>query len=109
MANKVRLTMAQALVRYLGAQRTEIGGSEVPLVNGIFAIFGHGNVAGLGEAMEDLREFVTNAVAEMDTIEEPRIEPVGHPLLTPRAAGSDPSRPPAGADGRPVRWCSDGW
>ena len=47
----VRLTMAQALVRYLAAQRTEIDGREVPLFAGVFAIFGHGNVAGLGEAL----------------------------------------------------------
>ena len=53
MANRIRLTMAQALVRYVCAQRTNIDGVEVPLINGVFAIFGHGNVAGLGEAMED--------------------------------------------------------
>jgi 3D-(3,5/4)-trihydroxycyclohexane-1,2-dione acylhydrolase (decyclizing) len=47
----VRLTMAQALVRYLAAQRTDIDGTEVPLFAGVFAIFGHGNVAGLGEAL----------------------------------------------------------
>jgi 3D-(3,5/4)-trihydroxycyclohexane-1,2-dione acylhydrolase (decyclizing) len=43
--------MAQALVRYLSAQRTEIDGVELPLVAAMFAIFGHGNVAGLGEAL----------------------------------------------------------
>jgi 3D-(3,5/4)-trihydroxycyclohexane-1,2-dione acylhydrolase (decyclizing) len=43
--------MAQALVRYLAAQRSEIDGKELPLVAGAFAIFGHGNVAGLGEAL----------------------------------------------------------
>jgi 3D-(3,5/4)-trihydroxycyclohexane-1,2-dione acylhydrolase (decyclizing) len=43
--------MAQALVRYLCAQRSEIDGVELPLVAGVFAIFGHGNVAGLGEAL----------------------------------------------------------
>ncbi len=52
----VRLTMAQALVRYLGAQRTEIDGEEVPLFAGVWAIFGHGNVAGLGEALYAARE-----------------------------------------------------
>jgi 3D-(3,5/4)-trihydroxycyclohexane-1,2-dione acylhydrolase (decyclizing) len=40
--------MAQALTRYLSAQRTEIDGAETTLVAGVFAIFGHGNVAGLG-------------------------------------------------------------
>ena len=47
----VRLTMAQALVRYLAAQRSEIDGEEMPLFAGVFAIFGHGNVAALGEAL----------------------------------------------------------
>jgi len=47
----IRLTMAQAVVRYLAAQRSEIDGKEVPLVAGTFAIFGHGNVAGMGEAL----------------------------------------------------------
>lgn len=52
MTNKVRLTMAQALTRYLGAQYTEIEGKRVQLFEGIFAIFGHGNVTGMGEALE---------------------------------------------------------
>jgi 3D-(3,5/4)-trihydroxycyclohexane-1,2-dione acylhydrolase (decyclizing) len=47
--------MAQALVKYLCAQRTEIEGVELPLVAGVFAIFGHGNVAGLGEALHAVR------------------------------------------------------
>ena len=49
----IRLTMAQALVRYLCAQRTEDG---TPLFAGVFAIFGHGNVAGLGEALHGARD-----------------------------------------------------
>ncbi|WP_423823542.1 3D-(3,5/4)-trihydroxycyclohexane-1,2-dione acylhydrolase (decyclizing) [Salinisphaera sp. SPP-AMP-43] len=49
--NTVRLTMAQALVRYLTAQHTEIDGQRLPLFAGCFAIFGHGNVAGMGEAL----------------------------------------------------------
>ncbi len=52
----VRLTMAQALVRYLNAQRTKIGGKELPLFAGVFAIFGHGIVAGLGEALYAARD-----------------------------------------------------
>ena len=47
----IRLTMAQALVRYLAAQRTVVDGREVPLFAGVWAIFGHGNVAGVGEAL----------------------------------------------------------
>ena len=46
--------MAQALVRYLCAQYTQIDGETLRLFNGMFAIFGHGNVTGLGEAMEDV-------------------------------------------------------
>jgi len=43
-------------VRFLAAQRGEIDGREVPLLGGVFAIFGHGNVAGLGEALYEARE-----------------------------------------------------
>ena len=53
---KVRLTAAQALVRYLTAQFTEIDGEEMPLFGGCFAIFGHGNVAGMGEALYHAQE-----------------------------------------------------
>jgi 3D-(3,5/4)-trihydroxycyclohexane-1,2-dione acylhydrolase (decyclizing) len=54
--NTVRLTMAQALVKYLTAQRTLLDGHEVPLFAGVFAIFGHGNVTCLGEALEAAQE-----------------------------------------------------
>jgi 3D-(3,5/4)-trihydroxycyclohexane-1,2-dione acylhydrolase (decyclizing) len=47
----IRLTMAGAVVRFLIAQRTEIDGQEAPLFPGVFAIFGHGNVTCLGEAL----------------------------------------------------------
>jgi 3D-(3,5/4)-trihydroxycyclohexane-1,2-dione acylhydrolase (decyclizing) len=47
----IRLTMAQALVRFLAAQRTEIDGETLPLFAGVWAIFGHGNVAAMGEAL----------------------------------------------------------
>ncbi len=52
----VRLTVAQALVRYLAKQRTVIDGERLPIVAGCWAIFGHGNVAGLGEALYQARE-----------------------------------------------------
>lgn len=52
----VRLTMAQALVRYLTAQKTVIDRKEVPLFAGVFAIFGHGNVTCLGEALEPVQD-----------------------------------------------------
>ena len=47
----VRLTVAQALVRFLAAQRSERDGVEHRLVEGCFGIFGHGNVAGVGQAL----------------------------------------------------------
>ena len=51
----IRLTMAQALTRYLAVQTSEVDGREVPLFAGVFAIFGHGNVAGVGEALYQVR------------------------------------------------------
>ena len=50
----VRLTVAQALVRFLTAQFTERDGRRRRMVAGVSGIFGHGNVAGLGEALADL-------------------------------------------------------
>jgi len=47
-----RLTVAQAVVEYLVAQQIERDGQAGPFFGGIFGIFGHGNVAGLGEALE---------------------------------------------------------
>ena len=52
----VRLTMAQALVKYLCNQFTEIDGERVPLFAGVFAIFGHGNVTCLSEALEAVQD-----------------------------------------------------
>lgn len=52
----LRLTAAQALVRYIQAQYVEYEGQEVPFCAGVWAIFGHGNVAGLGEALYQVRE-----------------------------------------------------
>jgi 3D-(3,5/4)-trihydroxycyclohexane-1,2-dione acylhydrolase (decyclizing) len=52
----IRLTTGQAIVRYLMAQRIVVDGDVVPFVQGVFAIFGHGNVAGLGEALAAVRD-----------------------------------------------------
>ncbi|MGO7540705.1 3D-(3,5/4)-trihydroxycyclohexane-1,2-dione acylhydrolase (decyclizing) [Rhizobium ruizarguesonis] len=52
----VRLTMAQALVRYLCNQFTEIDGERHPLFAGVFGIFGHGNVTCLSEALEAVQD-----------------------------------------------------
>ena len=51
-----RMTTAEAIVRYLVAQRTVIDGADAPLVPGVFAIFGHGNVTCLGTALYDARD-----------------------------------------------------
>ena len=57
MTDTVRLTTAQALVRWLVAQRSELlDGTEVPLVAGVFGIFGHGNVLGLGTALHEVAD-----------------------------------------------------
>jgi 3D-(3,5/4)-trihydroxycyclohexane-1,2-dione acylhydrolase (decyclizing) len=47
----VRLTVAQAVVRFLAQQHSERDGAEQRLVPGVFGIFGHGNVAGVGQAL----------------------------------------------------------
>ena len=47
----VRLTVAQALVRFLAGQRSERDGLRQRLIAGCFGIFGHGNVAGIGQAL----------------------------------------------------------
>ena len=47
-----RLTMAQAIVEFLAVQRVERDGREHPFFGGCFGIFGHGNVAGIGQALE---------------------------------------------------------
>ena len=49
----VRLTAAQAIVRFLVAQRTTVDGREAPLFAGVVAIYGHGNVTGLGSALHE--------------------------------------------------------
>jgi 3D-(3,5/4)-trihydroxycyclohexane-1,2-dione acylhydrolase (decyclizing) len=50
----IRATMAQALVRFLGAQFSERDGRRQPFFGGVFGIFGHGNVAGIGQALDQL-------------------------------------------------------
>ena len=55
MGATTRLTMAQALVRFLTEQRTSRDGVEQPFIGGVFGIFGHGNVAGVGEALQQHR------------------------------------------------------
>ena len=48
----VRLTVAQALIKFLDNQYIEFDGKVTKFVEGIFGIFGHGNVLGIGQALE---------------------------------------------------------
>ena len=50
----VRLTVGQAIVRFLAQQYVERDGREGRFIEGVWGIFGHGNVAGLGQALEEL-------------------------------------------------------
>jgi 3D-(3,5/4)-trihydroxycyclohexane-1,2-dione acylhydrolase (decyclizing) len=52
----IQLTTAEAIVKYLIAQRTVIDGEDVPLFPGVYAIFGHGNVTCLGHALEQAQD-----------------------------------------------------
>ncbi|MBC2397087.1 3D-(3,5/4)-trihydroxycyclohexane-1,2-dione acylhydrolase (decyclizing) [Clostridium tetanomorphum] len=51
--NTIRMTTAQALVRFLNEQYVEFDGIQHRFIKGIFTIFGHGNVLGLGQALEE--------------------------------------------------------
>jgi 3D-(3,5/4)-trihydroxycyclohexane-1,2-dione acylhydrolase (decyclizing) len=52
----VRLTVGQAIVRFMARQSVERDGREARFIAGVWGIFGHGNVAGLGQALEELGE-----------------------------------------------------
>jgi 3D-(3,5/4)-trihydroxycyclohexane-1,2-dione acylhydrolase (decyclizing) len=56
MTKTLRLTAAQAMVKFLARQMTVVDGKTVPIFAGIWGIFGHGNVAGLGEALFEARQ-----------------------------------------------------
>lgn len=53
MSKTLRLTVAQALVKFLNNQYIEFDGKENKMFEGIFGIFGHGNVVGMGQALEE--------------------------------------------------------
>ncbi|MCH8328098.1 MAG: 3D-(3,5/4)-trihydroxycyclohexane-1,2-dione acylhydrolase (decyclizing) [Candidatus Marinimicrobia bacterium] len=57
MGNRIRLTTAQAIIRFLKAQWIEFDDLSHPFFAGMFGIFGHGNVAGIGQALEQDGEF----------------------------------------------------
>ncbi|MET0575826.1 MAG: 3D-(3,5/4)-trihydroxycyclohexane-1,2-dione acylhydrolase (decyclizing) [Mesorhizobium sp.] len=56
MTKTIRLTTAQALTRFMARQMIEIDGEKLPFFGGVWAIFGHGNVAGMGEALYQVRD-----------------------------------------------------
>lgn len=56
MTGTTRLTMAQALIRFLSSQYVERDGEEELFFPGVFGIFGHGNVAGIGQALYQYRD-----------------------------------------------------
>jgi 3D-(3,5/4)-trihydroxycyclohexane-1,2-dione acylhydrolase (decyclizing) len=49
----IRLTVAQAIVKYIAAQYIERDGREQRFIAGVWGIFGHGNTAGIGQALEE--------------------------------------------------------
>jgi 3D-(3,5/4)-trihydroxycyclohexane-1,2-dione acylhydrolase (decyclizing) len=69
-----RLTVAQALVRAMAVQWTEQGGARARLFAGVWAIFGHGNVAALGEALYAARE-------ELPTFRAHNEQAMGHAAI----------------------------
>ncbi len=56
MGKTLRLTTAQALVKFMTRQMTLIDGKKTPMFAGVWAIFGHGNVVGIGEALYGVRK-----------------------------------------------------
>lgn len=59
MGNTVRLTMAQALVKFLTRQYLDVDGKQEQYVRGVLGIFGHGNAVGLGQALEQYKDEIT--------------------------------------------------
>lgn len=53
--SKTRMTVGQAIVKFLNQQYIEMDGKEEPFVDGMFTIFGHGMVVGLGQALKRIR------------------------------------------------------
>src|SRR6266550_3014609 len=56
MSSRVRLTTAQALIRFLSVQYSERDGRRQKFFAGVFGIFGHGNVAGIGQALDQMSD-----------------------------------------------------
>lgn len=56
MESTIRLTTAQALLKFLNNQYIEVDGKEIKFVKGVMGIFGHGNVVGLGQALDEYKD-----------------------------------------------------
>lgn len=56
MGKKIKLTTAQAIIKFIQNQYISIDGQETQFVKGVYTIYGHGNVLGLGEALENYNE-----------------------------------------------------
>lgn len=79
MSETVRLTVAQAVVRFLGAQYSERDGQRQRLVTGVFGIFGHGNVCGVGQALLQDQVTFEDALAEPgDGAQGATADPLAH-------------------------------
>ena len=64
----IQLTCAHALVKFLIAQKTHIDGKKEPLFPGVFGIFGHGNVACLGQALQENQKRTSTGEGTMNKI-----------------------------------------
>ena len=71
----VRLTTAQAVVRFLAAQYSERDGVRRRLLPGMFGIFGHGNVAGVGQALLQAQVAAEEAGGGRSVVERPLTDP----------------------------------
>lgn len=92
MGKTIRLTMAQAIVHFMKNQKTVVDGETLPIFGGVWAIFGHGNVAGMGEALYQVREDLPTFAPTTSRAWRMRRSPI--PSLC-SAAGSWPARHPS--------------
>ena len=53
---KIKLTVAQAIIQYLNNQYIDVDGNENKFFSGCFGILGHGNVAGIGQAIQEQKD-----------------------------------------------------
>ena len=67
-----KMTVGQAIVKFLNQQYVEFDGVEEPFVDGVFTIFGHGIVFGIGEALAENDELRAALLREQQMIDETR-------------------------------------